>query len=285
MAASAMTKDTRKYRVTKSSATPRRRSVLLQENNSKNAATTIQQIPSPSSSEFKGEKQSRKRKRLGSVEELYDEIAPKKPHVIDHSTQTEYLSHDPIEHWVVNDQWPGFFGQEEEAMAPRSTSAPKSTSQESSNKRKSESTHRTDYLERIAAHGIFMKSTAQIQESSKELCKSYLQGSLEPTQWPCYPPEKISEVLERIDGLSESRIQRDVMPWVAPSAENLFFSGELKENWLGDDVQADWARCQTLGGTRPKPDYTAGLLRKAFTKEEIRKLQDYSAPSRPFLFT
>ncbi|MCJ1449060.1 MAG: hypothetical protein MMC23_009579 [Stictis urceolatum] len=40
-----------------------------------------------------------------------------------------------------------------------------------------------------------------------------------------------------------------------------------------------------MGITRPKPDYTAGLQRKAFTKDEIQMLENYASPLRPFLFT
>ncbi|MCJ1449618.1 MAG: hypothetical protein MMC23_010140 [Stictis urceolatum] len=244
-----------------------------------------QQLPYPSSSDFKRETQSRKRKLSDLEVETFEETAPKRPRVTDHSTQTERLPHDPIAYWLVHNQWPESFGQEGEAMPPRSTSNSKSTSQDSSNKRKSESTHRTDYLERLEEHGIYMKTSTQMQKASKELCTTYLQDNREPTQWSCFPREKIPQVLERIESLSESRIQRDVMPWVVPSAENLFFSEELQEDWIGDEVQTNWSMCQTLGGTRPKPDYTAGLRRKAFTKDEIRKLLNHSAPSQPFLFT
>jgi hypothetical protein len=39
-----------------------------------------------------------------------------------------------------------------------------------------------------------------------------------------------------------------------------------------------------MGGTRPRPDYTAGFLPNAFT-HEIEKLEDYASPEKPFLFT
>ncbi|KAI9812066.1 MAG: hypothetical protein M1826_002985 [Phylliscum demangeonii] len=40
-----------------------------------------------------------------------------------------------------------------------------------------------------------------------------------------------------------------------------------------------------MGSTRPKPDYTIGLLPTAFTKEEVAKLQNYTSLARPFCFT
>ena len=158
-------------------------------------------------------------------------------------------------------------------------------SQDSSSKRKSSSTHRSDRLERLADNGIFMKNSALTLKSSKDLCSNYLRGDRKPSWWPSYPPEKIPNVLDRIAGLNEGRIQRDVLPWVVPSAENLFYCGEPIQDWIGEEIQTEWNKCATMGSTRPKPDYTAGLLRKAFTKDEVEKLRNYASPARPFLFT
>lgn len=54
-----------------------------------------------------------------------------------------------------------------------------------------------------------------------------MKGDRKPTQHSPFPPERLSDVLERVQGLNEGRFQRDVTPWVVPSAELLFFCGEL----------------------------------------------------------
>lgn len=191
----------------------------------------------------------------------------------------------PLNYWVIHDRWPENFGQNAVIMSQNAASKQTGDSQDSSSKRKSESTHRSDRLERLAENGVFMKTSALTQRSSEELCESYLQGSRIPKWWPSYPPDKIPAILNRINGLNEGRIQRDIMPLVVPSAENLFYCGEAIEDWIGDDIHAEWTRSATMGSTRPKPDYTAGLLRKAFTKDENDKLRNYASPLRPFLFT
>ena len=170
-------------------------------------------------------------------------------------------------------------------MNQESASERSSVSQDTSRKRKSSSSHRSDRLERMAVNGVFMKSSTLAQKSSKQLCTSLLRGERTPVCWPSFPPEKISDILERLDGLNEGRIQRDVTPWVVPSAENLYYCGEPIDDWIGDEVQAAWTRCATMGSTRPKPDYAAGLQRKAFTHDEIQKLRNYASPLRPFFFT
>ena len=140
-------------------------------------------------------------------------------------------------------------------------------------------------MERLAKNGIYMRASALMQRTSKDLCSSFLEGDRTPSQYPCYPPEQIPNILERIQDLGEGRLRRDITPWVVPSAENLFFSGEITLDYIDEEIQADWTRCATMGGTRPKPDYTAGLSRTAFTEEEIGILENYTSFERPFLFT
>ena len=157
--------------------------------------------------------------------------------------------------------------------------------QENPSKRKSASKHNSDRLQRLAENGIYMKASALAQRTSKDLCSSFLAGDRTPSQYPCYPSEQVPNVLERIQSLNEGRLQRDITPWVVPSAENLFFSGEITLDYIGEEIQQVWSRCAPRGGTVPKPDYTAGLLQTAFTQEEIEKLQNYASFEKPFFFT
>ena len=158
-------------------------------------------------------------------------------------------------------------------------------SENPSNKRKSESTHRSVRVERLSKHGIFMKTSALIQKSSKDLGHRFMTGDRTPASHTSFPLSKLPMVLDRVQSLNESRIQRDITPLIVPSAETLFFCDELNVDYIGDEVNADWTRCATMGGTVPKPDYTAGILPKAFTAEERENLQHYASPMRPFLFT
>ncbi|KAG8628485.1 hypothetical protein KVT40_004358 [Elsinoe batatas] len=75
------------------------------------------------------------------------------------------------------------------------------------------------------------------------------------------------------------------MPWIVPSAELLYFCGELDQDYIGDAVDADWIRCATMGSTRPKPDYCAGLLARAYTQPELAALRAYASARRPVFFT
>ncbi|TKA31858.1 hypothetical protein B0A54_16598 [Friedmanniomyces endolithicus] len=154
-----------------------------------------------------------------------------------------------------------------------------------SSKRKSSSTHHSDKQQRLEQNGIHMKSSILLHRESKELCNQLLEGNHEPTGCPCYPVEKIDDVLDRIHSLNEARLQRDVTPWVVPSAENLSFSGAAGLECIGEEINTEWVRCQPMGLSRPKPDFAAGLRRSAFRTEELEKLENYSTPQKPFYFT
>nr|OQO29345.1 hypothetical protein B0A51_06925 [Rachicladosporium sp. CCFEE 5018] len=152
-------------------------------------------------------------------------------------------------------------------------------------KRKSSSTHHSGKEQRLEQNGIYMKSSTLLQRESKRFCDQLLEGYHEPIGYPCYPVDKIDEVLDRVHGLNEARLQRDVTPWVVPSAENLFFSGVAGLDGIGEEINAEWVRCEPMGLSRPKPDFTVGLRRSAFRNEELEKLENYGTPQNPFYFT
>ena len=105
-----------------------------------------------------------------------------------------------------------------------------------SSKRKSSSTHRSQILERMAAHGIFMESSNLIWKESKTLCENYLKGNRTDVKTSIFTAEQFSRVLERVRNLNEFRIARDITPWVIPSAEILFILGELKLDYIGEEL-------------------------------------------------
>ena len=181
---------------------------------------------------------------------------------------------DPVAYWAAHREWPKNFTQTGRNM-----------NSERSNKRKSESSHRTDRLHRMEQHGIFVKASKLMRKESKDLCKQYLVRDRVPFSYPGYPADRIEDVLNRVENANEPRIQRDVMPIVVPSIENLFFNGEKNFEVYAEDIQAEWIRCAPMGSTRPKPDFTVGLGRTAFSDDEFDKLSRYGSVTTPFLFT
>lgn len=131
-----------------------------------------------------------------------------------------------------------------------------------------------------------MKGSVLLKKESKEFCERLCtKGQEEPSLFPCYPASRLEDVIERAHELNEARLQRDIMPWVVPSAENLHFSGAIDRDYIGEEIDTEWGRCETMGSSRPKPDFTAGLKRIAFSAAEDNKLNNYGTAQRPYLFT
>ncbi|KAI9889523.1 MAG: hypothetical protein M1814_005217 [Vezdaea aestivalis] len=221
----------------------------------------------PSFSHKLGE--SSKRKRLSSNVSSEEEASQaKKP-------RTLQTTDDPVEWWAEHQSWPDWFKREPPNMGKTQPT-----------KGNTILTH-SERLAKMAEHGIFTKRSPLVTQESKDLCRLYLKGNRTPSHSgiPCYPLEKVSEVLERVAYLNEARLQRDITPWIVPSAENLILSGQLQLDYIGEEIFGDWTRCTPMGNTKPKPDYVAGLQRKAFSETEIERLQNYTTPQRPSFFT
>lgn len=206
---------------------------------------------------------------------LNEEDPSQQPQVdLKESEQLAELPTHPVAYWAATGHWPETFKRGVVRM-----------SQVTPSKRKSSTPHHSDRLEQLGENGIYMRESKLMLKTSEDACSTLLLGDRVPAQFPCYPLERLSDIMDRIQPLNEARLQRDIMPWIVPSAENMYFSGEITIAYLGDEVQADWIRCTTMGSTRPKPDYTTGLLRSAFNQGEIDKLQNYCSFERPWLFT
>ncbi|KAK8196786.1 hypothetical protein M8818_006953 [Zalaria obscura] len=155
----------------------------------------------------------------------------------------------------------------------------------SSSKRKSSSTHHSVRLRGLKKNRIFMALPVSLETQSLELCNDLLEGDRRPEDRPSYPLERTGDVLMRASEMNEARLQRDVTPLLVPSAEHLFFSGDTQLHYVGEEIQAEWVRCEAMGSTRPRPDFAVGLRWTAFEDGELGKLENYATPGTPFLFT
>lgn len=235
-------------------------------------------LPSPTVSTSQQLIPGRKRKRSlfcgNTVDAKHnlDHKSPKSSHQTPKSLETD--TQDPVAYWALHQIWPPNFNEKGRKM---SSGQP--------NKRKSESKHRSDRLFRMEQHGIFMKTSNAIQGASEDLCNELTEGNRAPISYPTFPAERVSEVLEQVANANEGKIQRDILPWVVPSAVHLRLWGESGMEHIAEEIQAEWKRCATMGSTCPKPDYTVGLTRNAFSRDEFEALQNYATTTKPFLFT
>lgn len=231
------------------------------------------QIPSTAASDTQQFTAGHKRKRSP----LYHNDNDKKPKTSQQTLEgVDFNTHNPVAYWASTQNWPPNFSQRNGNAMP-----------ESSSKRKSESAHRhrSSRLANMQEHRIFMSASKLIDEASKSLSKELLQGDLAPVSFPVFPAARVFDVIARVESANENRIQRDVMPVVVPSAENLRFCGVPGLDSVVEELSALWTRCAPMGSAIPKPDYVAGLASEAFSRDKLEPLRNYATLETPFLFT
>ena len=125
-------------------------------------------LPSPITTDSNLNNQSLKRKWI-VVEE--DNLEGQQRRFAQDLTQREIEPDQPVTQWVLTGSWPQNVGRQDLKMPD----AP-------SSKRRSSSSHRSQTLERMATHGIYMESSSLIEKDSKELCETYLIGKHKTVQ-------------------------------------------------------------------------------------------------------
>jgi hypothetical protein len=170
------------------------------------------------------------------------------PAIITPSIQvTDQPPDNPVRHWVQTYTWPEEFPGAPIIMSPSP----------------SRSTHPSSIQERLEYHRIYSISSDLLQEDSRDLCHSFLAGEEIPN-FPGFPGEKIAALLELVASENEARIERDITSWIVPSTEMLFLNGDLAFRYIGEELHADWTRCETMGSTRPNTRLCSGTSAEYF---------------------
>ena len=195
----------------------------------------------------------------------------------------------PIEHWASTGLWPKNFSDMSQEQSDSSRKRGRGSSYTQSVKDGSvPKAHTSEFEKEIAQHGILMddyKGQVFVSEASKELGMKMLQARYGEPRYPPFQPSKFLLVLNRVRTRNETRIFRDITPFIVPSAELLFLEGQDDLEDIAEELNADWKKCDPMGGPAPRPDFAAGIASSAFTDEQIAKLKNHSAWQRPTLFT
>ena len=195
----------------------------------------------------------------------------------------------PIEHWASTGSWPENFSNMSQEQSDSSKKRGRESSYTQSVKDGSvPKAHTSEFEKQIAQHGIFMddyKGQVLVSEASKELGMKMLQARYAEPQYPQFQPSKFLLVLNRIRTRNETRIFRDITPFIVPSAELLFLEGHDDLEHIAEELSADWKKSDPMGGPAPRPDFAAGIGSSAFTDDEVFKLKNHTAWQRPTLFT
>lgn len=197
---------------------------------------------------------------------------------------------NPIKYWAENGSWPKQHFEMDPNVSEltpkkRSRSTSYSQSVKEGNKPRP---YTPKYEEVLANAGIFMdafQGQTNISNDCQELCNILLSRKYDPPIDSLFKDDRFWVALQRVRNRNESRVFRDITPFIVPSAELLYIRGLDHLEHLTEELNAEWTKCTALAGPRPKPDFCVGLSSSAFTEEEVSKLKLYTAPNRATLVT
>ncbi len=196
--------------------------------------------------------------------------------------------HPHIKHWAETGEWPATFFERgyhmSQPLVKRRSFLTMSYAQRV-REGLNPTAHNPEYERKVLAPaGIILdqqSGEAAISADCKELCATLIHARYDPPEKSLFEGDLFWKVMNSIRSRNEPRVVRDIWPYIVPSAEHLELRGLLKGEHLREEVQTEWARCDSLAGPTPQPDLTVGLSSSAFTDDETGKLKNYSTFQRP----
>ncbi|KAL7921194.1 hypothetical protein ACQKWADRAFT_296512 [Trichoderma austrokoningii] len=117
-----------------------------------------------------------------------------------------------------------------------------------------------------------------ITEKSRALCKRLLEEMQAPPTDSLFRSDLFDKTCLDLQTRNEARVLRDIGMLLVPSAEALRKLGDKTLGSLIESVDESWSNCYPLDPSRltsapPKPDYSLGFRREAFTEEQLQRLE------------
>ncbi|RMD39312.1 hypothetical protein DV735_g5816, partial [Chaetothyriales sp. CBS 134920] len=194
--------------------------------------------------------------------------------VIDDSQSIGFNFNESVRHWTETGHWPPSFAAMSSKDSPVLQKRSRTPSYSQSVKDGDAPRAYSPAFETIlAANGVFMnelKGSSLVAKSSQALS---------------FPLSEFLSVWQQVQNRNEGRVYRDLTPLLIPSPALLSISGSERLEHVAEEITAEWSRCKTLGGPKPKPDFAIGISPTAFDDEQMAKLQNYTTYERPTHFT
>jgi hypothetical protein len=128
----------------------------------------------------------------------------------------------------------------------------------------------------LATRGSFMdKSELGTTAASKGLCRTFLETEQTFPDDSLFRDDLFEETCEMVRNKNEARVVRDISPLIVPSAEILAIRGAKHLKILIESVNEGWNSSIPITKTRPQPDYSVAFRRKAFTEDQLKKIEPF----------
>ncbi|KHN95003.1 uncharacterized protein MAM_07230 [Metarhizium album ARSEF 1941] len=133
----------------------------------------------------------------------------------------------------------------------------------------------TRYELLLQTKGTYMDiSELGITESSKCAIQELLEGDQPVPKDTIFDDFIFIHAYCNLRGKNEARVIQDISRLIVPSAETLALRVKSLRH-LTESVNEGWNNSIPLIGTRPQPDYSVGLTREAFNKDQLAKLSPF----------
>ncbi|KAK2790975.1 hypothetical protein FQN53_007162 [Emmonsiellopsis sp. PD_33] len=201
---------------------------------------------------------------------------------------------NPIQWWARTGAWPTEYFQEDWNMShllvrKKSTSSLRRKQSQSSyvadsstptdqKSRERENAQYTNprYEVVLETKGSFLgKSDLGITDGSKDLCRLLLETEQTTPKDSLFRDDIFDELCEMIRNRNEAKVIQDITRLIVPSAQILTVYGARHLKILVESVNEGWDNSVPITKPRPQPDYSVGFGRRAFTDDQLQRLQPF----------
>jgi len=131
----------------------------------------------------------------------------------------------------------------------------------------------TRYTTLLEGKGSYMKaSKLGVTKASLTRCKTLLDSEQTVPKDFLFRDDIFRATCDKVQDRNEARVIRSITPYIVPSAEDLETLGATHLEHLIEGVNECWTGNIAVEGPLPKPDYSVGFRRSAFTDEQLKKL-------------
>lgn len=148
------------------------------------------------------------------------------------------------------------------------------SSDDQTNREKKSAPYRSvRYTTLLEGKGSYMyESDLGITEGSKDHCSRLLRLQQAVPMDSLFRDDLFQTTCRKIADKNEPRVIQDIARLIAPSAETLATYGATQLDRLMEGVNEAWTGNIAVAGPLPRPDYSVGFRRSAFSDEQLKKL-------------
>ncbi|MCJ1387003.1 hypothetical protein MMC17_010132 [Xylographa soralifera] len=121
--------------------------------------------------------------------------------------------------------------------------------------------------------GSYMRAfSLGVTTASLTRCKTLLDLEQTVPKDSMFQDDIFKATCNKVQDRNEARVIRSITPCIVPSVEDLETLGATHLEHLIEGVNECWTGNIAVEGPLPKPDYSVGFRRSAFTREQLKKL-------------